>query len=112
MINIINVNIHKNDKRNISSVDIKLKYFPDGNNAPLEQHPLVGTIMSAFCNTTFLTDVGKDVKMTPNPNRADIVDLTIRIRESEKANNLTNADIGKFLDAFQTNIDTEKLFAH
>lgn len=108
MINIIHVNIHCSDDRNITKVEIKLKSFSDTEESEnkLVGHTLLATTSAAFYKTTLLADAGKSLETKLNPNRQSIVNLTINITDG----NLTLADVGRFADAFQAALDETKLF--
>lgn len=104
MINIINVDIHCDDKRKITAVEVKLKSFKNGKT--LSGHPLLATVSTAFFKTTLLTDEGQYLKTALDPKRNNIVDLIIPLKQS---NDLTLADIANFLDAFQKALDETNL---
>lgn len=106
MVNIVHIDTHFDDKRNITAIDIKLKLFEEGDKKPLSGHELVATISAAFFKTTLLTDAGKALNIVPNPDRHDIVDLSISLRE----NDLAFEDIAKFATALQNALDDTSLF--
>ena len=108
MINIVHVEYHLNDKRNISAIEVKLKSFKtiDSEDKVLSGHYLAATISAAFFKTTLLTDVGKSLRTIPNPNRSNVIDLFIDLKE----NSLTYNDVARFLDAFQKALDETNLF--
>lgn len=117
MVNIVHLECDCNDNRRITTLRIKLKSLPDpspeqkdeenkGNNALIE-HYLLATISHAFHRTTLLSDEGKEMKIALNPNRKDIVNLTIGLR---KDNNLSPSDIANFISAFQRLLDETKIF--
>lgn len=104
MINIINVEIHCNDQRMVTSMEIKLKSInPDGqeNNDPM----LITTASAAFSRTTLYEDVGKSIKIEKDKKRNNIVDIFIDLDE----NSLSTHDISNFLDAFQRELDNFQL---
>ena len=106
MINIVNVKTHCNDKRAITSLEIKLKSIgEDGKD--LTSHSLVATISSAFYKTTLLTDEGGFLKTQLDKRRRNVVDLTVNFYKGSK---LTFVDVANFINAFQKAIDEEKLF--
>ena len=104
MINIVHTEINCNDKRQITSVRLKLKHFKDGDS--LTEYQLVAIVSAAFYKTTLLVDEGKELTTTLDPKRKNIVDLTITL----KKNDLTPQDICNFLVAFQQAMDNTKLF--
>lgn len=108
MINIVHVNIHCNDDRNITKVELKLKSLTTEENQQntMVGHILVATVSAAFFKTTLLTDAGRSLETALNPKRQNIVNLTINITND----NLTLADVGRFTDAFQTALDETNLF--
>ena len=105
MINIVHLDIHCNDRRVITAIEIKLKSFKDDHDA-LSGQSLVATISVAFFKTTLLTDVGKSLEIKMNPKRKNIVDLMINL---EKENDLTLEDVARFSDALQKAIDETKI---
>lgn len=106
MINIIHVNIHCNDRRKITAVEVKLKSFKEESKPALSGHPLVATVSAAFYNTTLLTDVGKQLITELNPKRTDIVNLTVRLKETD----LAFEDVSKFVEYLQKSLDNTHLF--
>ena len=108
MINIVHVNVHCNDERNITAVELKLKSLTnvEGEENPLTGHALVATVSAAFFKTTLLTDAGKSLETALNPKRQNIVNLTINITNKD----LTLGDVGRFADAFQEALDNTRLF--
>ena len=105
MVNIIHTNIHYNDARTITAIEIKLKSFNNG--SALTGHPLVATVSTAFFKTTLLTDVGESLKTTINPNRKNVVDLVVTLK---KDNDLTALDVANFINALQRALDETSLF--
>ncbi len=107
MINIVHINIHCDDKRQITAVELKLKSIStEENENLLVGHALVATISAAFFKTTLLADAGKSLETVLNPKRQNIVNLTINIDNE----NLTFVDVGRFAGAFQEALDETKLF--
>ena len=107
MINIVHVEYHCSDQREITALHIKLKSFKQGEeDKVLTGHYLAATISSAFFETTLLTDEGKSLKTIPNPKRNNIVNLVIDLKD----NKLSFRDVAMFLDAFQKAIDRTNLF--
>ena len=106
MVNIVHVNIHCNDGRKITAIEIKLKYFPKEEECVLSGQTLVATVSAAFFKTTLLTDVGKSLKITPG-KRDEIVNLSVRIGDE---NNLTFEDVARFSTALQQALDETRLF--
>ena len=105
MINIVHVDVHLNDERDITAVEVKLKAIEDDKLA-LTGHPLIATVSAAFNKTTLLTDFGKSLTTELNPNRSNIINLTVSLKE----NTMTYEDVGKFVDYFQKALDETKLF--
>jgi hypothetical protein len=87
-------------------VEVKLKSLSKDNEQVLTGHPLLATASAAFFKTTLLADVGKDLKTTLCPERNNVVDLVVNIKES----NLTSSDVANFTDALQKALDETKLF--
>ena len=108
MINIIHTDIYYDDNRKITAIEVKLKSFSTNNKPTLVGHQLYATASFAFYQTTLLADVGKDIKTIPCPERNNVVDLVITIKES----NLTASDVARFTDALQRALDEHetKLF--
>ena len=108
MINIVHVNIHCNDDRNITKVEIKLKSFSETEESEnaLVGHAMLATVSAAFYKTTLLVDSGRSLETALNPKRQNIVNLTINITNE----NLTLADVGRFASAFQAALDETNLF--
>ncbi len=107
MINIVNYNVHCDDKRRITAVDIKLKSFKDEGQEAISGHPLIAVVSAAFYQTTLLTDSGVSLTTTPNTKRKDIVDLSVVL---DKNSNLSSVDIGNFIEALQKALDETKIF--
>lgn len=105
MINIIHVNVHYNDARNITALEIKLKSLEKS--GVLIGQALVTTVSMALSQTTLLQDTGKNLKIVIDPKRNNIVDLIITMK---KNNTLTAHDVANFQDHFQKAIDETKLF--
>ena len=101
MINIVHVNIHCNDNRRITAIEAKLKSIND-----LSGHPLLTTVSAAFFKTTLLTDSGDALQIVPNPDRKDIVNIIVTLKETD----LSFTDVARFLDAFQTALDETSIF--
>ena len=100
MINIIHVNVHCDDQRKVTALEIKLKSIPEEKVNEGAQH-LVARVSAAFYALPLFSDVGKTLKTTLNPNRPNVVDLVVNIRESE----LSFADVAGFIDMFQKELD-------
>ena len=105
MINVIHLNVHYNDTRSITALEIKLKSFENG--GVLTGQALATTVSMALSQTTLLQDTGKSLKIVLNPKRNNVVDLIITMK---KNNTLTAHDIANFMDHFQKAIDETKLF--
>ena len=105
MINIVHENIHFDDQRCITAVEIKLKSILAGNNEITGQ-PLVTTVSWALSKTTLLVDEGRSLKMVLNPKRGNILDLTIGL---ERGSKMTMGDYAKFHDFFQQSLDETSL---
>ena len=107
MINIIHVNVHYDDRRNITALEVKLKSLKDsGDEKALLKESLNATVFAAFFKTTFLAAEGKSLTIKANPKRGNVVDLRIALKE----NSLRLQDIINFIEAFQTELDTTSLF--
>ena len=107
MINIIHVNIHYDDHRNITALEMKLKSLKNSEDEKeLSEHWLVATVSAAFFRTTLLTDEGKSLTISSNPKRGNIVNLHIALKE----NNMTFQNITNFIEAFQAELDKTSLF--
>ncbi|MBO4812927.1 hypothetical protein J5491_02140 [Candidatus Saccharibacteria bacterium] len=102
MINIVHVEVHCDDKRNITAITVKVKYFKE----KLEPHEFVAVVSAAFYKTTLLSDAGKSLKTQLNPKRHDVIDLIVTLKRTD----MTQVDVGKFLEAFQEALDETKLF--
>lgn len=100
MISIIHLDIHFNDQREITAIDVKLKAIPE-EKANEDKHNLVARVSAAFFATTLFTDDGASLKTTPNPKRNDIVNLFISLKE----NKLSFDDVSKFISYFQKELD-------
>ena len=107
MINIVHVDIHCNDEREITAVEIKLKSFSKDDEAPLSKNLLAATVSAAFFKTTLLADVGKSLKTVLDPKRDNVIDLFVSLEENNK---LTYRDIANFTNALQKAIDNTSLF--
>ena len=105
MVNIVHSNIHFDDERRITALELKLKSINNGE--ILIGQPMITTISMALSKTTLLKDSGKTLKITQNPKRGNIVDLTISL---EKDSEFTIEDYAKFHAYFQEALDTTKLF--
>ena len=104
MISIVNVVTHCDDKRKITGLDIKLKSFNDD---CLTGQALVTTVSVAMGKTTLVTDDGRNLRISLNPKRNTIVNVTIAF---SKENTLTFHDVANFLEHFQKSVDETKLF--
>lgn len=107
MINVVNLDIHYNDYRRITAVDIKLKSIASGVEYKLTGHELVATVSAGFFRTTLLTNSGGKLEVKPNESRNDIVNLIVSFKED---NDLTVIDIANFITAFQYATDGVDLF--
>ena len=107
MINIVHVEYRCDDQRRITALQVKLKSFKNKeDDKVLTGHYLAATISAAFFKTTLLTDEGKSLKTIPNPERNNIIDLVINLKD----NKLSFKDVALFLEAFQKAIDETDLF--
>ena len=100
MINIVHINIHFNDERNITALELKMKAIPEEQGNRDRQH-LVARVSAAFYSTTLFSDIGKTLKTTLNPKRNDVVNLFV----SFEKNNLTLEDISRFIHSYQEALD-------
>ena len=107
MINIVHVDIHCNDEREITAVEIKVKSFTEKEREALSRNLLAATVSAAFFKTTLLADVGKSLKTILDPKRDNVLDLFISLEESS---GLTYRDIANFADALQKALDETSLF--
>ena len=106
MINIVHIDIHCNDQRTITAIEIKLKSFTEEDGEALSGHPLIATVSAAFFKTTLLTDVGKSLKTVLNPKRSNVVNLIVTLKETQ----LSFEDVARFTEALQTALDETSLF--
>lgn len=95
MIRIIHYSVSLDDDTNITSIELKFKHIQKEDNR--EEYPLLTSISMAFCKSTLLEDVGKAFKLSTNPRRKDIANMTINLKQSQ----LSNVDIGNFVTYFQ-----------
>ncbi|MBR3157151.1 hypothetical protein IKF20_01820 [Candidatus Saccharibacteria bacterium] len=100
MINIVHLNVHFNDERRITAVEIKLKAIPEEKENKYK-HNLVARVSAAFFATTLFTDNGASLKTILNPKREDVVDLYISLKE----NSLNFDDVAKFVNYLQKELD-------
>ena len=107
IINIVHVDVHFDDGRKITAVDIKLKSIADEGKARLTGHMFTATCSAAFFKTTLLHDAGVALEIKPNPSRDDIVNFYVSFKDD---NELTIIDVGNFVYAFQAAIDSTDLF--
>ena len=106
MINIVHIDIHCNDQRTITAIEIKLKSFTEEDGEALSGHPLIATVSAAFFKTTLLTDVGKSLKTVLNPKRSNVVNLIVTLKETQ----LSFEDVARFTEALQKALDETSLF--
>ena len=106
-VNVVNLDIHYNDNRRITAVDIKLKSTALDSERKLTGHELVATVSAGFFRTTLLTNSGGKLEVKPNESRNDIVNLIVSFEED---NDLTVIDIANFITAFQYATDEVNLF--
>ena len=106
MINIVHIDIHCNDHRMITAIEIKLKSFTEEDGEALSGHPLIATVSAAFFKTTLLTDVGKSLKTVLNPKRSNVVNLIVTLKETH----LSFEDVARFTEALQKALDETSLF--
>lgn len=106
MINVIHINLHYDDHKNITALEVKLKFIKNDDDSELSEHRLIATVSAAFCRTTLLANEGKSLTIKSNPNRDNIVNLSITFKE----NNMGLCDIVNFIQAFQSELDTTSLF--
>ena len=108
MINIVHTDIHCDDERKVTAIDIKLKSIPGTDGIALFGHQLSATISGAFFKTTIFNDVSKSLGFNRNTDRNDIIDLTISINRDDPVQ-LSFQDVANFLKAFQEALDTTDL---
>ena len=106
MVNIVHVDIHCDDNREITAVEIKVKSTDDKGKPDLTGHPLVATVSAAFYKTTLLADVGESLMTKINKDRPEIVDLIVNLKENE----ITYVDVAKFVEYLQKALDETQLF--
>lgn len=100
MINIVHVNVHFDDARKITALEIKLKSCPEEAVNASSQH-LIARVSAAFYSLKLFAEYGKNIKMDLNPKRQNIVNLSIRFWEKE----LTFKDVSTFIESFQEALD-------
>ena len=100
MVNIIHVDIHCDDERKITAVEIKLKSCPEEEVNENSQH-LVARASAAFYSLSLFSEFGKTLKTQLNPKRKNIMNITVTLRENE----LSFEDVARFIDAFQEALD-------
>ncbi len=100
MINIVHVNIHCDDERHITTLEIKLKSCPQEQVNENSQH-LVARVSAAFHALELLPEYGRELKTILNPKRRNIVNLIVALNN----NDLSFYSISKFIDAFQEELD-------
>ena len=101
MVNIIHLDVHFDDNRKITAVEVKLKACPEEEVNESSQH-LVARVSSAFYAMDFFSDYGKTIKTTLNPKRTDVVDILVTLKE----NNLNLQNISKYVEEFQEKLDS------
>ena len=100
MINIVHINVHCDDERKITALDIKLKSCPEEAVNASNQH-LIARVSAAFYSLRLFAECGKNIKMELNPKRQDIVNLHVTFWE----NKLLFRDVATFIDSFQEALD-------
>ena len=105
MINIVHSDIHCDDDRKITAIDIKLKSVRGADDFMLLGHQFSATVSGAFFKTTLFSDVSKSLSLNRDVKRNDIIDLEISIDKDDPVQ-LSFADVANFLKAFQEALDT------
>lgn len=100
MINIIHINIHCDDDRHVTTLEIKLKSCPQEQVNENHQH-LVARASAAFHALDLFSEYGKALKTELNPKRLNVVNMVVTLYD----NNLSFRDISEFIDAFQKELD-------
>ena len=100
MINIVHINVHCDDERKITALEIKLKSCPEEAVNANNQH-LIARVSAAFYSLRLFAEYGKNIKMELNPKRQDIINLHVTFWE----NRLTFRDVAQFTDSFQEALD-------
>ena len=100
MINIVHIDVHCDDERKITALEIKLKSCPEEAVNASNQH-LIARVSAAFCSLRLFAEHGKNIKMEINPKRPDILNLDIIFWE----NKLEFKDVARFIEAFQKALD-------
>ena len=100
MINIVNFNVHCDDKRMVKAIDVKFKAIENGGSV-ISSNRLVSKISLAFANTTLMEDEGNSMRIAMDENRNNIADLFIKL----KPNELTFEDVSNFISALQYALD-------
>lgn len=108
MINIVHSDIHCDDERKITAIDIKLKSIRGADDIILLGHQFSATVSGAFFKTTLFNDVSKSLNLNRDTERDDIIDLTISINRDDPVQ-LSFQDVANFLEAFQKALDTTDL---
>ena len=99
MINIIHVNTHFDDNREITALEVKLKYIEE--DGERQNQYLIAIVCKAYYNTTLLPDVTEKLNISTNPKRTEIVNLSIKLKE----NNMAITDIADSISALQRTLD-------
>ena len=101
MINIVHHEVHFDDNRGITAVEIKLKSCPEEEINEDCQH-LVARVSAAFYALDFFSDYGKKMETNLDQERRDIVDIFVTLR---KQNGLDLAELAKYIIEFQNELD-------
>ena len=101
-INIVHIEVHLDDQRRITALEIKIKSEKDS----VTGNSLLATVSTAFYETTLLVDEGRSLKTILDKKRKNVVDLIIDLEGS----NIELEDVANFIKAFEKAIDKTELF--
>ena len=101
MINIVHYEVHFDDNRRITAVEIKLKSCPQEQVNEEQQH-LVARTSAAFYALDLFSNYGKKMETNIDVCRRDIVDMFISFK---KNNPLSVEDLARYILEFQMKLD-------
>ena len=101
MINIVHHEVHFDDNRSITAVEIKLKSCPEEKVNEECQH-LVARVSSAFYALDLFSDYGKKIETNLDIKRKNIVDIFVTLR---KDNDLDIVELAEYIKEFQKELD-------